>query len=81
MNQVPPDKLTVYRKDGGWWIGSAGSPDGPYTDEQAAIDEAIDRAKELKAAGHPSTVQVQRGSGSAQVWPLERSNAPSHGPA
>jgi hypothetical protein len=20
MNQVPPDKLTVYRKDGEWWI-------------------------------------------------------------
>jgi hypothetical protein len=72
MNGVPADTLTVYGENGQWWIGSAGSPDGPYTDEQAAIDEAIDRAKELKATGHPSTVLVQRGSGSAQVWPPER---------
>jgi len=70
MNRVTDDTLTVYGKGEEWWIGSAGAPDGPYTEEQAATDAAIDRAKELGAAGHSPTVQVQRETALEQIWPL-----------
>ena len=61
---VPPgETLKVYGgdADGRWWIGSLGPADGPYVDEQPAIDAAIDRAKTLAEGGHPATVVVQRG--------------------
>ena len=70
MNQVPSDKLTVRSGDDSkWWISSAGPADGPYVDEQSAIDAAIDRAKSLAEAGHVSTVVIQRGAEWAEVWP------------
>jgi hypothetical protein len=70
MNQVPSEKLTVRSGDNSkWWISSAGPPDGPYVDEQSAIDAAIDRAKALAEAGHASTVVTQRGAEWAEIWP------------
>ena len=70
MNQVPSDKLTVRNGDDSkWWISTAGPADGPYVDEQSAIDAAIDRAKVLAEAGHVSTVVIQRGAEWAKVWP------------
>lgn len=70
MNQAPSEKLTVRSGDDSkWWISSAGPPDGPYVDEQSAIDAAIDRAKALAEAGHASTVVIQRGAEWAEVWP------------
>jgi hypothetical protein len=70
MNQVSGDKLTVRSgEDSKWWISSAGPADGPYVDEQSAIDAAIDRAKVLAEAGHVSTVVIQRGTEWTEVWP------------
>ena len=72
MNQVPSDKLTVRSGDDSkWWISSAGPPDGPYVDEQSAIDAAIERAKSLAEAGHVSTVVIQHGAEWAEVWPTK----------
>jgi hypothetical protein len=72
MTQVPADTLTVHGEGSEWWIESAGRPDGPYVDEQAAIDAAIDRAKGLVEVGHAATtVVVRRGEGSSRVWPPE----------
>ena len=71
MGEGEPNErvLKVYADDGKFWIGSAGPADGPYVDEQSAIDAAIDRAKVLAEAGHASTVVVQRGAELAEVWP------------
>ena len=67
---MPNETLKVYGDDGGkWWIGSLGPADGPYVDEQSAIDAAIDRAKVLSEAGHVPTVVTQRGPGLVEVWP------------
>ena len=72
MNQVPSEKLTVRNGDDSkWWISSAGPADGPYVDEQSAIDAAIDRAKALAETGHASTVVIQRGSEWAEIWPTK----------
>jgi hypothetical protein len=70
MNQLLSDKLTVRSGDDSkWWRSSAGPADGPYVDEQTAIDAAFDRAKSLAEAGHFSTVVIQRGAEWAEVWP------------
>ena len=69
---VPPSETLKISgdPDGGWWIGSLGPADGPYVDEQSAVDAAIDRAKTLAEAGHPTAVVVQRGNAApAEVWP------------
>ena len=72
MNQVTSEKLTVRNGDNSkWWISSAGPADGPYVDEQSAIDAAIDRAKVLAETGHASTVGIQRGGEWAEVWPTK----------
>ena len=72
MNQMTSDKLTVRSGDDSkWWISSAGPSDGPYVDEQVAIDAAIDRAKSLAEAGHVSTVVIQRGAEWVEVWPTK----------
>ena len=61
---MPKETLEVYGdEDGKWWIAPSGLADGPYVDEQSAIDAAIDRAKVLGEAGHGSTVAARRGTG------------------
>ena len=67
---MPKETLEVYGDDDGkWWIGSLGPADGPYVDEQSAIDAAIDRAKVLGEAGHGSTVAARRGTELVEIWP------------
>ena len=66
---MPEETLEVYGDDDGkWWIGSLGRADGPYVDEQSAIDAAIDRAKVLGEAGHRSKVAARRGTGLVEIW-------------